>query len=286
MVKRARRVTLAAFACAAAVALALALSACTPAARIDDASPRISDVQLSATSTMTEASQAVSVALTFDQAISVSGDASEDFTLLLNGKEIDSSTVQLDVLPSATGITFTLRPAQGASLGAGAGQYFALYQAQFSLSAKRSDGVLPHVTGQSGSAAVLDEPVKGTLPSGLSIAVESAEAASETTPAQTTFQVTSPAKARVITWFSPDGGATVLLKHNHTFAQASAEDAAADLAKIVNADSSLGLLATATGDRVTLTAKQITPGQVIEPVVVEGVGVSGGTYDPSQGTGA
>lgn len=286
MVKRARKVTLAALACVVVAVLALALGACTPAAKVDDASPRISDVQLSATSTMTEASQAVSVAVTFDQAISVSGDASEDFTLLLNGKEIDSSTVQLDVLPSATGITFTLRPAQGASLGAGAGQYFALYQAQFSLSAKRSDGALPHVTGQSGSAAVLDEPVEGTLPSGLSITVQSVDAASETAPAQTTFQVTSPAKARVITWFSPDGGATVLLKHNHTFAQASAEDAAADLAKIVNADSSLGLLATATGDRVTLTAKQITPGQVIEPMVVEGVGVSGGTYDPSQGTGA
>lgn len=285
MGRRLRAFAVAAVACLG-VAAAAVLCSCAPAATVDDASPRVSDVQLSATSAMTEASQAVSIAVTFDQAISVSGDAAEDFTLLINGKEIDTATVTLDVLPAASGITFTLRPAASAAQGTGAGQYFALYQAQFSLASKRSDGALPHVTGQSGSAAVLGEAISGTLPSGLSIAVEDVRPATEDQPAQTTFAVASPAKARVITWFSPDGGATVLLKHNHTFAQASAEDAAADLAKIVNADASCGLVASASGARVTLTAQQVAPGQVIEPVVVEGVGVAGGTYDSSQGMGA
>ncbi len=142
------------------------------------------------------------------------------------------------------------------------------------------------MTGATGAAAVLGDAVSGTLPSGLAISVEDVRAATDEQPAQTTFTVASPAKARVITWFSPDGGATVLLKHNHTFAQASAEDAASDLAKVVNADSSCGLVATAAGNRVTLTAQQVTPGQTIDPVVVEGVGVAGGAYDSSQGMGA
>lgn len=282
---RLRALAVAALACLG-VAAAAALCSCAPAATVDDTSPRVSDVQLSATSAMTEASQAVSIAVAFDQPVSVSGNAADDFTLLINGKEIDTAAVKLDVLPSASGITFTLRPADAAAQGAGAGQYFALYQAQFSLSSKRADGALPHVTGQSGSAAVLGEAISGTLPSGLSITVDDARLATEDQPAQTTFTVTSPARARVITWFSPDGGSTVLLKHNHAFAHASAEDAAADLAKIVNADASVGLVATASGARVTLTAQQALPGQVIDPVVVEGVGVAGGTYDSSQGTGA
>ncbi len=235
---------------------------------------------------MTEASQAVSIKLSFDQPISATDAVADDFVLLINGKEPDAATVKLDVAPSAEGVTFTLRPAASAAQGAGAGQYFALYQAQFSLSAKNSDGSLPHVTGATGAAAVLGDAVSGTLPSGLAISVEDVRAATDEQPAQTTFTVTSPAKARVITWFSPDGGATVLLKHNHTFAQASAEDAASDLAKVVNADSSCGLVATAAGNRVTLTAQQVTPGQTIDPVVVEGVGVAGGTYDSSQGMGA
>ena len=36
---------------------------------------------------------------------------------------------------------------------------------------------------------------------------------------------------------------------------------------------------------VTLTASAVQDGQVLDPVVVEGVGVEGGTYDASQGAG-
>lgn len=272
---------------AAALAAACLLAACTQAT-VDEASPRVADVQLSAKSQMTEASQQVEIRLAFDGPITASGDVAGDFTLLVNGEVPDAGAVKVEARASADAVTFTLSPAEGASLGSGAGQFFALYQAQFSLAAARDDGALPHVTGASGSAAVLDAPITGTLPSGLAIEVTSSRAgsAAEGVPAQASFRVTSPAQARVITWFSPDGGATKLLKHNHTFMDASAEDCAADLAKVVNAQEGLGVTAQARGDEVVLTATSAVDGQELSPVVVEGVGVQGGSYDASQGMGA
>lgn len=273
---------------AVAVAAALMLGGCAGQVRADEASPRVSDVQLLTTSSATEASQSVRISVTFDEPINASGDISGDVSLLVNGKAPDASVVKTDVRANATGITVTLSPADSASRGAVAGQLFALYQAQFSLASTRSDGVLAHVTGASGSNAVLDRPIEGTLPSGLSISVDSQRegSAAENVRAQTTFTVTSPALARVITWFSPDGGQTVLLKHNHNFAQSDAQDCAADLAKVVNAQTGLGMVAQAQGAQVTLTASEEVDGQVISPCVVEGVGVAGGQYDASMGTGA
>ena len=81
------------------------------------------------------------------------------------------------------------------------------------------------------------------------------------------------------------GGDTILLKHNHTFADADAAACAADLAKVVNEAAGLGLAARAVGDELTITATTVKDGQVVEPIVVEGVGVEGGAYDASQGMG-
>ncbi len=273
----------------AAVALALcalALVGCAQAKVADD-SPRVADVRLSSTSAMTEPSQDVEVKLVFDQPVSVAADAADDFEVLLNGSPLDGGAVALDVRGSADGVTFVLHPASGASTAGGKGTFFALYQSGFSVAAKRADGALPSVTAASGSCAVLDAPVTGTLPSGLAIEVIDARvgSAQDNLPAQTSFKVTSSALVRAITWFSPDGGATKLLKHNHTFADADAQDCAADLAKVVGETTGLGIVAKASGDTVTLTATAVSDGQTIDPVVVEGVGVEGGTYDASQGTG-
>ncbi len=271
---------------AAALCACAMLVSCAAQTKVDDSSPRVANVQLSATSSASETSQAVSIAVTFDQPISVSGDVSGDFSLLINGKAPDASVVKTEMRANATGITVTLSPAAGASKGPGAGQYFALYQAQFELFSSRDDGALGHVSGASGSNAVLDEPIEGTLPSGLAIEVveQRAGSAADGTPARTSFTVVSPALARVITWFSPDGGATILLKHNHDFAQADAADCAADLAKVVNAKDGLGMVAQASGATVVLTATSVEDGQVISPCIVEGVGVHGGSYDASMGT--
>lgn len=303
------KVNLAAVGAALAVLLCV-LSACSPSVTVDDSSPRVVEQQdsvtsgnvtdeqqanslllaaeLTTTSDMTEASQKVQIRLPFDGQISVEGDCLDDFSLLLNGSEPDSATVKVEASASADAITITLSPADGASGGAGSGQFFAMYQAQFSLSAKRDDGALPHVRGASGSTAVLQSAIEGTLPSGLSIQIDEQHAgsAAENMPAYTTFTVTSPAQARVITWFSPDGGSTILLKHNHNFAQATAEDCAIDLAKVVNDQEDLGIQALANGEQVTLVALEVEDQQLIEPVVVEGIGVHGGVYDGSQGTEA
>ncbi len=280
-----KRIAIFALTVAVAAACAFSLCSCGAKVQMDGQSPCVADVKLSTDSQMSESSQAISLSVTFDQQISVDGDPSADFKLLINGKEPDSSTVKVDVRSSANAITFTLRPSDSAAKGAGAGSYFAMYQAQFSLASARDDGALPHVSGQSGSTAVLPEAVSGTLPSGLSVNVDSQQAGTADSPATAVFTVSSPAKARVITWFSPDGGSTVLLKHNHSFAQSSTDDCAADLAKVINA-ADCGIVATAKGSQVALTATKAVEGQVIDPVVVEGVGVSGGNYDSSQGMGA
>ncbi|WP_281654308.1 hypothetical protein, partial [Eggerthella sinensis] len=270
----------------ALIAGALACAGCAQA-RVDDASPRLSDVQLTATGAQSEASQSVEIKLTFDQPISAAGAVADDFEVLLNGKELEGGAVALDVRPSAQAVTFVLHPSSTASAGGATGSFFALYQCAFSIAAARDDGALPSVTGATGSCAVLDAPVTGTLPSGLALETVEARAGSSDggVAAQTTVRVTSPALVRAITWFSPDGGSTVLLKHNHTFADADAAACAADLAKVVNEAAGLGLSARASGDELTITAADVRDGQTLDPVIVEGVGVEGGAYDASLGTG-
>ncbi|RDB69901.1 hypothetical protein [Eggerthella sinensis] len=282
---RARAALRAAAACAL-IAGALACAGCAQA-RVDDASPRLSDVQLTAAGAQSEASQSVEIKLTFDQPISAAGAVADDFEVLLNGKELEGGAVALDVRPSAQAVTFVLHPSSTASAGGATGSFFALYQCAFSIAAAREDGALPSVTGATGSCAVLDAPVTGTLPSGLALETMEARAGSSDggVAAQTTVRVTSPALVRAITWFSPDGGSTVLLKHNHTFADADAAACAADLAKVVNEAAGLGLSARASGDELTITAADVRDGQTLDPVIVEGVGVEGGAYDASLGTG-
>ena len=286
---RARRALAAVCGFACAFTCLAALFGCGAGVSVGEDSPTVSDVAFCAGTTATEAGQSIEVRIEFDRQISVSGDAADDFEVLLNGEELDADAVKLEVNASADAITFVLSPADGASVGPSAGgSYFAVYQGQISIASAREDGALPHVTGTDGSTAVLSEAIEGTLPSGLAIEVtEQREgSAADGVPAQTTFTVTSPATARCITWFSPDGGTTKLLKHNHDFASADAAACAADLAEVVNAAEGLGLVATVSGTSVTLTATEVVDGQVIEPVIVEGAGVSGGVYDEEDdGTG-
>ncbi len=254
--------------------------------KVDDTSPQVKDVHLSAQSDMSESSQHIDITLEFDRPISASGDVMGDFSFQLNGADVDAKAIFVEALPSADAVTVSLRPASDAQ-GPGAGAYFATYQSAFSLSAKAADGALPSITGSSGAAAVLAQPVTGVLPSGAAMEVTSSQEGSTeaNTPAKVTFAVTSPATVRAITWFSPDGGATKLLKHNHAFASADADDFAADLAEVVNAASGLGVRATAKGTEVTLVATSVTDGQKLEPVIVEGVGATPGAYDGSAAGG-
>lgn len=267
------------------VALSLSCVGCAQV-RVDEHSPRVADVRLSSTSSMTESSQLVEVKVLFDRTISVTDGVADDFRLLLNGSELDTEAVSLDVRASADSLTFSLRPAAGAE-GLGKGSYFALYQGGFSLSAVRQDGAIPSVTSADGSCATLEAPVEGTLPSGLAIeVVDWQEGSSQgSVAAQATLRVTSPALVRAITWFSPDGGNTKLLKHNHTFSAEDASSCAADIARVVNEASGVGVRALCREDEIVLTATEVVDGQLLDPVVIEGIGVEGGDYDPSMGGG-
>lgn len=277
-------------ACACALACALAaaaLSGCSGgAATVDEESPTALEASFSASSDMTEASQRIDVAIEFDAPVQATGDVLDDLEVTLNGAAVDSDAVALEASASGSTLTISLVPAEGASDGpSSGGSYFAVYSGQISISAARDDGALPHLTGEGGSCAVLPWAVEGTLPSGLAIEVVSSTAGSseDGTLAQVTFQVTSPALVRCITWFSLDGGQTLVLKHNHSFATSDAQDCAEDLASAINDASGLDVTASARGDEVTLIATEVVDGQVLEPAVVEGVGVVGGTYDASEG---
>lgn len=284
----------AASACAAllcVLACALSLASCG-GVTVDEDSPTVSGVSFTAESDMSETSQRIEVRLEFDAQISVSGDPLDDFEVLLNDEPIDEDVIKLEAEANAEAVTLVLSPADEASEGSSSGgSFFAVYAGKISVASAREDGALPSITGVSGSAAVLDEAVTGTLPSGLAIQLVSSRAGSEAEgqTAQASFEVTSPALVRAITWFSPDGGETLVLKHNHEFAGADAEDCAANLAEAINeADLVLdgtAVSATASGSVVTISAAEAVEGQEFDPVIVEGVGVSGGDYDASMGTG-
>ena len=267
---------------ASALLLVLCMGALAGCAgpQISETSPRIQEVAFNPSSDMTEGSQKAEIRLVFDQQVEISGNVLDDFELLLNGSPVDGSTVAVNAHPNATGVAITLTPAAG-TMGVGKGSYFALYQADVDLRAKRDDGMLTSVTGIDGSAAVMAEPVKGTFPSGL--ALEEVEVipgdVGADRIAQTTFRVTSPAIIRAVTWFSPDGGQTKLLKHNHTFMDASAQDCAADLAKVINAAPNLSVSASAIGDTVVMRASSVVDGQELHPMLIEGIGAEGGAFE-------
>ncbi len=268
-----------------AFAFALALGGCA-GAKVTDTSPTMVAASFSASSSQSEATQRAEIRLDFDQPVTVDQNVLDDFELLVNGAAPDPSTVAVEARGDATGITIAMRPSPEAK-GVGAGAYFALYQADVSLASKDAGGALPSIRGADGSAAVMADVVRGVFPSGavLEVTDQTAGDAAAGRCAAATFVITSPATIRAITWFSPDGGQTKVLKHNHTFASQTAQEFAADLAKAVNSCSGAGVVATARGDEVTLRASSPVDGQVLEPIFVEGIGQTTGAFDASDAEG-
>ncbi len=287
-------------ACLLAVLLATvvagSLAACGgTSVQVTEDSPVLSAGEFSATSDAAdaEASQAIKIVLKAKRKLAATGDdedVASDFSVKLNGKALDSDAIKLTVGVSGRDVTFTLSPGSKAANGPGSGgAYFAVYQGQFSIDAARDDGALPHLTdAKTGDTAVLRDAVTGTLPSGAQIEVLSSDTGSSAagTPATATFRVASPARARAITWVSLDGGKTKILKHNHQFADDDVASYAQDVAAVINKASENGTAdaaggsytARALGDTVTVRSNEVVDGQTIEPTLVEGFGVTGGTY--------
>ena len=249
--------------------------------QIGETSPHLADVNLSAQSSMTEDSQQVQVSLVFDQNLSCENiDFKNAFKIQLNGKTPDESTIEVTAYVQENTIVIRFQPAKNVRNATPAsGSYFALYQSSFSIASAREDGALVGITGSEGQNAVLDSAIEGVLPSGVAIEIttQTAGSSQENVRAATTFQVTSPALVRAITWFSVDGGQTKLLKHNHTFSKETNESCAADFARVINR-AKCGVNAQASGNTITITATSVVDEQVIEPVIVQGVNVEPGVY--------
>lgn len=250
---------------------------------VTENSPQLEGLSMTATSDDddAEATQRIDIVLSASETLVAADGFEDDFEVLLNGEAIDGDIIQLDVTCEGDTITFSLTPGEGAESGSGSGDYFAVYQGSISISAARDDGALLHLTSESGDTAVLSDAVEGTLPSGMTIEIgDQIEGSTEDgTVAETTFMVTSPAKVRAITWLSLDGGETKLLIHNHTFAL---DDESACAERIVEAiNESDDYVAIAHGSIIGVRAVDAEDGQIIEPLIVEGFGVTGGDYDGS-----
>ncbi len=255
---------------------------------VTESSPQLEGLSMTATSDDddAEATQRIDVVLSASETLVAADGFEDDFEVLLNGEAIDGDVIQLDVTCEGNTVTFSLTPGEAAGSGlggSGAGEYFAVYQGAISISAARDDGALPHLTSESGDTAVLSGAVEGTLPSGMTIEIdEQVEGSTEDkTVAKTTFTVTSSAKVRAITWLSLDGGQTKLLIHNHNFSLDDESACAERIVEVINESSDY--LAIARGSVVDVRAVDAVDGQIIEVLVVEGFGVTGGNYDGSTG---
>ena len=263
-----------------AIAMLLACACSSIETNVTENSPQLEGLSMEATSDDDDAetTQRIDVVLSASETLVAADGFEDDFEVLLNGEAIDGGIVQLDVTCEGDTVIFSLSPGETAQNGS---DYFAIYQGSISISAARDDGSLPHVTSESGDTAVLSDAVEGTLPSGMTIEIgDQIEGSTENgTVAETSFTVTSPAKVRAITWLSLDGGQTKLLIHNHTFYLDDESTCAERIVEAINEGNDY--VAIAHGSIVDVRAVDAEDGQIIEPLIVEGFGVTGGDYDGS-----
>ena len=164
---------------AVAVVLAgCAFAGCMGAAQVDEVSPRLAHVSVSAGSDLTEASQYVEVRLTFTSKLDAAEGYANDVEVLVNGEPPDMRTVLPSVVVEGADMVVRLVPTEAAAVGgSGTSVYFALYDGLVQVAAKRGDGALVHVRAAGGeSNAVLEEAVTFTVPTGVAVKRVEAEA--------------------------------------------------------------------------------------------------------------
>ena len=292
------------------VAMALAgcaLAGCADAAQVDEASPRLARVAVSAGSDLTEASQYVEARLTFTGELDAAEGYADDVEVLVNGEPSDARTVQASVVVEGADMVVRLVPTEAAAAGgSGTSVYFALYDGLVQVAAKRSDGALAHVRAAGGeSNAVLEEAVTFTVPTGVAVkrveteagvAAEDeagvaanvvaddeagvAGAAGTAAASSVTFDVTRFAQLRCCSWFWFSDELPLVMMHNHEFLRDTERTCAERLTDTVNDNYGDALAATCEGSCVTVSAKDPAKGPLAVRVV-EGVGI-----DPQNGAAA
>lgn len=260
-------------------AIMFVLTACGPSVNVTDDSPHVVSVGLASVGDGSEAGQCVLVNMQFDGSVACDGDAAGDFAVSLNGEPIDSEVMAVRVVADEPDtVTLSIVPSDKAATGK-ASKIFACYAGQVEVASARPDGALPHVKAADGSAtAVMDAPISGVIPTGVSIVAGDAVAgdASAGVPASCTFTVEHGPVLRCCTWLDLGEGPVCYI-HNHQFKRETPESCAAAFADMLNATAS-GFAATSDGASVTVVAQDVVDGQVLVPSVCEGVGVM---VDPS-----
>ena len=257
--------------------------ACTIHTQVDEASPTVVDVSISAGSNLDEASQYAEVRLVFSSALEAKGDAASDVNVLLNGEAPDARTIQTSVTVDSDTLLIRLTPTEEAAQGgAGTSIYYALYDGLIQVSAAREDGVLAHLfAAGTSSNATLTSTQTFTVPTGISLekvdvsGADSDEAGgvADADVASVTFEINDFAHLRCCAWFwfSPD--LPLVMMHNHEFLRDTPRTCAERLCETINENYSDKLSASCDGARVTVCAKD-TSIETLDARLVEGVGVS------------
>lgn len=257
-----------AFVVAFAVALAVVLvvlAGCAPAVNVDEGSPECTGATVSAGSDLTEESQYAEARLSFDAPLVASGSVLDDLDVRLNGKAPDGKTIAVTAEVEGGDVVVRLMPTREAAKGGSV--YFALYDGQLSIAAKRDDGALPHVKAADGdSTAVLPEARVFTVPTGMQVGEAARDGNS------VTFEIEQFAQLRCCAWFRLGDALPLVKMHNHAFYRDTSTTAAERLADTVNAYYGDAYTASANGAFVTVTARDAGAGALVAELV-EGAGV-------------
>jgi hypothetical protein len=268
-----------------AISLALpliALSGCGQSATVKESSPRFVSADIVAAGDGTEAGQRLELRLRFSAAVAPSATdaALSDFAIILNNKEVDKNAIAVALAQDnadAEVLLITFTPAKGAG-GPSSAHYFALYDGALSISARDTNGALPHVTAAADKTvcAELTDAVNLQVPSGLRITNqgEIKGSAADNTKASCVFRVMAVPNIRVMAFLELSPGSERIKLHNHEFynyTDANRDEFAALLAEEIKTLLGDEYLVVPSADSVTIAHNKLVDGEELLPRVIEGV---------------
>jgi hypothetical protein len=280
------------------------LFGCAAPLRVAADSPRVALASIASLGDGSEGGQRVELRLVFDGPLLMSGDVLAGLEMGLNGKPLDEGAIAVAArLEGSDTLLLTLSPAEGTG-DTNSGRYFAVYEGLLSVSARDSSGGVAGLVAAGGSGAgaaeggstegmaaaaaadgsaaganaVIEGEVLFQIPSGLVIEIVETvrgEAASGTC-ARAVFRVVEVPCIRAVSWIALEAAGERALVHNHEFSSyldgaAGRERYAAFLVEPLRRSFDSGYTVSATGDTVTIVAREATDGELLEPFVVEGV---------------
>lgn len=257
-------------------------------AKTGSGSPHIVSQHITVSSSGIETSQKVTVSLLFDRAITVAKNVDDQLAVTLNGKAVDTKTIQWAAAANtkdARQLLITLS-AQPTDTDPMKGKYFGLYEGSLVIAAKSGFSVSA-VTDTSGKYAAKWTKVHVQIPSGVAVTELSSDKGGTSAPAQVTVRVTSIGVVRAMTWVQfLQNGQPVMQKnykkgsfsytndgsfpiHDHELFQMSAEDYAKEIASGLenyfgkSSPTAGKYTFTSSGDTVTIKSNTPTDGEVL-----------------------